>query len=80
MDRSSPAPSFWRSPLGLVCTLAAVAASVYLWVAHKEHVLALLPYVFLAACPLMHRIMHRGHHGHRQRNPRPADRRVPRDG
>jgi hypothetical protein len=58
------APSFWKSPLGVACTLVAIAASVYLYVQHQAHVYALLPYLFLAACPLMHMFMHRGHdHG-----------------
>lgn len=62
-QRSAP-PSFWKSPFGVVCTVLAIAASLYLYVAHKDHVLALLPYVILAACPLMHMFMHRGqHHG-----------------
>jgi hypothetical protein len=76
-------PSFWKSPLGIACTLAAVAASVYLWIAHEDHVLALVPYLFLAACPLMHVFMHRGHHGHHghaRQTPGQADERVPRDG
>jgi hypothetical protein len=64
-QRSAP-PSFWKSPFGMVCTLLAIAASVYLYVAHKDHVLALLPYAVLAACPLMHMFMHRGHHRHDQ--------------
>lgn len=71
-------PSFWRSPFGVAATLAAVAASVYLWLAHQDHVLALLPYAFLAACPLMHMFMHRGHghgsHGHQERSDGPRDR------
>jgi Protein of unknown function (DUF2933) len=76
-EQPAPAPSFWKSPLGVICTLVAIAASAYLWVAHKNHVLALLPYAFLAACPLMHMFMHRGHHGHHSSK---ADQRVPRDG
>lgn len=56
-------PSFWKSPFGIVATSLAVAASAYLYLFHEDHVLALLPYVFLAACPLMHVFMHRGH-GH----------------
>lgn len=66
MDPEQPGerPSFWRSPFGMICTLLAIAASAYLRFVHKDHVLALLPYAFLAACPLMHVFMHRGHHGH----------------
>ena len=63
MNRQPARPSFWKTPFGVVATLVAVAASAYLYWMHKDHVLALLPYVFLAACPLMHMFMHRGH-GH----------------
>lgn len=61
MDHQPTRPSFWKTPFGLVATVVAVVASAYLWVAHKDHVLALLPFAFLAACPLMHIFMHRGH-------------------
>lgn len=63
MDQQHARPSFWKTPFGIVATLVAIAASIYLYLAHKDHVLALLPYAFLAACPLMHMFMHRGH-GH----------------
>jgi len=63
MDQQHARPSFLKTPFGVVSTIAAVGASVYLWVAHKDHVLALLPFALLAACPLMHVFMHRGH-GH----------------
>lgn len=63
MDQQHARLSFWKTPLGIVATLIAVAASVYLYLVHKDHVLALLPYAILAACPLMHMFMHRGH-GH----------------
>lgn len=63
MDSQSARPSFWKSPFGIVSTLVAIVASVYLYMVHKDHVLALLPYAILAACPLMHMFMHRGH-GH----------------
>jgi hypothetical protein len=67
-EQHTTSPSFWKSPFGVVSTLLAIAASVYLYLVHKDHVLALLPYAFLAACPLMHMFMHRGHHhsGHSQ--------------
>lgn len=63
MDPHPPAPSFWKSPFGVLATVAALAASAYFYLVHRNHVLALLPYAFLAACPLMHVFMHRGH-GH----------------
>ena len=76
----TPAPSFWKSPFGVACTLVALAASAYLWFVHKDHVHALLPYDFMAACPLMHMFMHRGHHGHHQHRAGTAEQREPRDG
>lgn len=67
-------PSFWKSPFGVIATIVAVAASVYLYVAHKDHLLALLPFAFLAACPLMHVFMHRGHgHGGHSHGGSPQD-------
>ena len=63
MDHQHTRPSFWKTPFGIVATLSALVASAYLYLVHKDHVLALLPYAFLAACPLMHIFMHRGH-GH----------------
>jgi hypothetical protein len=74
-EQHTQRPSFWRSPFGLVCTLLAIAASVYLYLVHKDHVLALLPYAILAACPLMHMFMHRGHsHGDHTHGARRNDR------
>lgn len=63
MEHQQARPSFWKTPFGIFSTLFAVAASIYLYAVHRDHVLALLPYAFLAACPLMHMFMHRGH-GH----------------
>lgn len=37
---------------------------------HKAHVLGILPYLLLAACPLMHLFMH---HGSRQNGPGPGE-------
>jgi hypothetical protein len=63
-QQQNTTPSFWKTPFGICATIAAFALSFYLWVAHKDHVLAVLPFAFLAACPLMHVFMHRGHrHG-----------------
>jgi hypothetical protein len=32
---------------------------------HRAHLIPYLPWLFLAACPLMHMFMHHGHGGHR---------------
>ncbi|HWI83686.1 DUF2933 domain-containing protein [Ramlibacter sp.] len=37
-------------------------AGFFLWTEHKAHLLGLLPYLLVAACPLMH-LFHHGH-GH----------------
>lgn len=63
MDPHHTRPSFWKTPFGIVSTIVALVASACLWVAHRDHVLALLPFALLAACPLMHVFMHHGH-GH----------------
>ena len=31
---------------------------------HRAHALGWLPFILLAACPLMHLFMHKGHGGH----------------
>ncbi len=43
-----------------------VIAALFLIYAHTMHVLGVLPYLLLLACPLMHVFMHHGH-GHRGR-------------
>ena len=51
-------------------------AGFFLLSEHRAHVLGILPYLLLAACPLMHLFMHHGHggHGHRhEQRPPPAD-------
>lgn len=63
---------FWRTPTGIAAAALAVAASIYLYVTHKDHLLAALPFLLLAACPLMHVFMHRGHgtaHGENTASP-----------
>lgn len=36
-------------------------AGFFLFTEHRAHVLGILPYLFLLACPLMHLFMHHGH-------------------
>lgn len=42
----------------------AAVAAFFFFTEHRAHVLGLLPWLLLAACPLMHVFMHGGH-GHR---------------
>lgn len=45
-------------------------AGFFLVTEHRAHLLGILPYLLLAACPLMHLFMHHGHHhGSRQDAP-----------
>jgi hypothetical protein len=39
-------------------------AGFLLFTEHRAHVLGILPYLFLLACPLMHLFMHHGHGNH----------------
>lgn len=43
----------------------AAVAGWFLWEEHRAHLLGLLPFALLLACPLMHVFMHHGHHRHR---------------
>lgn len=36
-------------------------AGFFLFTEHRAHVLGILPFLFLLACPLMHLFMHHGH-------------------
>ena len=55
--------SFWFSPTGLVTLGFLGVASYYLVTEHAAHLFGVLPLLLIAACPLMHLLMHRGHHG-----------------
>jgi hypothetical protein len=69
-EHSEP-PPFRRSPAGLTMLVAAAVGGFLLFTEHRAHVLGVLPYAFLLACPLMHMFMHHGHHhggrGHTER-------------
>lgn len=39
-------------------------AAFFLWSEHRAHVLGVLPYLLILACPLMHLFHHHGQHGH----------------
>jgi peptidoglycan/LPS O-acetylase OafA/YrhL len=70
-------PPWWRTPYGIVLCGFLAIAGFFLLTEHTAHVFGALPYLLLAACPLMHLFMHHGHghnhgpeggHDHDQRN------------
>jgi len=68
-------------PWLIACTYSiGLAVGVFLLFQHWVHVPAILPYLFFAACPLMHLFMHHGHGGdHRHKhveNPRSEENRT----
>ena len=48
-------------------------AGFLLFTEHRAHVLGILPYLFLLACPLIHMFMHHGHGGHDQHHHGPGE-------
>ena len=53
-----------------------VVGAVLLLAEHRMHVLPFQPWLILAACPLMHVFMHRGHGGHEDHPGTGAQRRT----
>jgi Protein of unknown function (DUF2933) len=62
MSEQADAP-WWRTPFGVVLCGFLIVAGFFLLTEHTAHVLGALPYLLLAACPLMHLFMHHGRHG-----------------
>ena len=59
-----PETPWWRTRSGIaLCGLLAVAGVVLL-TEHTAHVLGLLPFLLILACPLMHLFHRHGHGGH----------------
>ena len=78
-DAPSPSPPTprWREPLRISFWLFLGLAMFYLVLEHRVHLLGAapwLPFLFLAACPLMHLFGHggHGHHGHHHHDPADA--------
>jgi len=60
---------FWRSPAGIALGVALLAMGFYLVAEHTAHLLGILPYLLVLACPLMHVFMHGGHRGRHGASP-----------
>ncbi len=63
MNEPAQAP-WWRTPSGIVLCGFLAVAGFFLLTEHTAHVFGVLPYLLLAACPLMHLFMHHGHRHH----------------
>ena len=61
---SSGTPGFWRSRSGIGFIVIGAVAGYFLITEHLAHVIGVLPYLLLLACPLMHMFMHHGHGRH----------------
>jgi hypothetical protein len=55
---------FWKLRYSIVLSSLGAIGLYLLLREHRAHVLEVLPFVLLLACPLMHVFMHRGHGGH----------------
>lgn len=65
-DRGHDRPerkSFWSSPTGWVAIGFIGVAGYFLITEHAAHLTSILPWLLIAACPLMHLFMHHGSHG-----------------
>jgi hypothetical protein len=57
----------------------AAIAAFYLWTEHRAHLLGVLPFLIVLACPVMHLFMHHDHghgahsHGTGREKPRASD-------
>jgi hypothetical protein len=52
---------WWQTRSGAVLLGFLAIAGFFLVTEHTAHVLGVLPYLLLLACPLLHMFMHRGH-------------------
>lgn len=48
----------------LVAIISLTTVGTLLLTGHKAHLLGFAPFLLLLACPLMHLLMHGGHHNH----------------
>ncbi len=57
-------PGRWRLPTWVAACGFAAVALFFLITEHRAHLFGALPYLLLAACPLMHLFHGHGGHGH----------------
>ena len=71
-------PSFWTTRYAIGLVVIGGVAAYFLLTEHLAHVVGVLPYLLLLACPLMHVFMHGRHgghggHGHQDQHPGQPD-------
>jgi hypothetical protein len=54
----------YRQRLRIGLGIFIAIAVFFLWEEHRAHLLGVLPWLLLLACPLMHLFMHRDHRSH----------------
>ena len=68
MQQQRQERSWWLSPIGIVTIGFLGVAGFFLLTEHTAHVFGVLPWLLIAACPLMHLFMHH-RHGHGRSGP-----------
>ena len=68
---------FLSSRAGLVLIGFLIIGGALMFTEHRAHVLGILIWLPLLACPLMHMFMHGGHGGHGQTQQQNRERDVP---
>lgn len=75
-DHSGP-PNYYSARIGLVLVGFLLIGGVLLFTEHRAHVLGILIWLPLLACPLMHLFMHGGHGRHGSQDQQDRARRTP---
>ena len=75
-NQDRPQGSFLMSRAGLVLLGFLIIAGALLFTEHRAHVLGVLIWLPLLACPLMHLFMHGGHGGHGAQGQQDRERRA----
>jgi hypothetical protein len=58
-------PTSFRTATFWIAAIAFLSIAAFLLLSeHRARALGWLPFALLLACPLLHHLMHRGHHGH----------------
>ncbi len=58
----------FKTAKGMAILALAVVVGGYFVIWHQQHVFAVLPFLVILACPLMHLFMHGGHSTHDHRH------------